>query len=80
MKKQNFLFFLILFFIGCSSDPVDQFLNEYENVVEVWESKANSSTISLSDMNELNQAILKFSEKAEELKRAKDFSSDQLKS
>lgn len=79
MKKQNFLIFLILFFIGCSSDPVDKFLNEYEKVVEKWESKANSSTISLSDINELNQASLKFSEKAQELKRAKDFSPDQLK-
>ncbi|MGQ9847438.1 MAG: hypothetical protein ACUVQP_08070, partial [Bacteroidales bacterium] len=79
MKKQNFLFFLILIFMGCSSDPVDEFLNEYENVVETWESKANNKTISFADLNDLNQANLKFLERADELKRANDFSSSQMK-
>lgn len=70
---------LILVLWGCSTDPVDQFLDEYENVVETWESKADNSAISVSDINELNQASLKFSEKADELKKANEFSSSQLK-
>lgn len=80
MKKIYFITIVFLFaLIGCSSDPVDEYLNEYENVVEQWESKANNSTITLNDINELNQASLKFSEKAEELKKAHEFSSNQLK-
>lgn len=70
---------LILVLWGCSTDPVDKLLNEYENVVETWESKANSSNISFSDINELSQASIKFSEKAAELKKANEFSSSQLK-
>lgn len=74
MKKILLLLSAFLFIlIGCSNDPVDEFLNEYENVVEKWESKANNGTISLSDINELNQASLKFSEKAEELKKLTNF-------
>lgn len=79
--KKNILMISVFFFglVGCSSDPVDEYLNEYESVVEQWEAKASSSTISFSDINELNQASLKFSEKAEELKKADKFSSGQLK-
>lgn len=79
MKKVLLIISVFVFvLVGCSIDPVDEYLNEYENAVEEWESKANSSTITLTDLNELNQATLKFSEKLNELKKAEDFSSDQL--
>ncbi|MEM4261101.1 MAG: hypothetical protein QXG00_07705 [Candidatus Woesearchaeota archaeon] len=79
MKKITVVTVIFIFgFIGCSSNPIDEFLDEYENVVEKWESKANSSTITFNDINELNQATLKFSEKAEELKETYEFSSNQL--
>lgn len=80
MKKLFLITSVFLFgLVGCSSNPVDEYLNELENVVEQWESKANSSTITLTDINKLNQATLKFSEKAEELKKAHEFSSSQMK-
>lgn len=77
--KYSLLVSTLFIFLACSSNPVDQFLDEYENVVKQWESKANRGNISLTDINDLNQASLRLSEKANELKNANEFSSAQLK-
>lgn len=64
MEKITVVTVIFIFgFIGCSSDPVDELLDQYGNVVEKWEFIANRSTITFDDFIELDETILKLSEK-----------------
>lgn len=68
-------------FIGCSGsqNSVDAFLTQFEGTIKSWESKASSGKLSLDDMNELNKLTIDLSAKAEKLKTADKWSTEQLK-
>lgn len=67
---------LLLAGCGGSRNPVDQFLDQYEEIVKEWESKGSS--LSLDDLNELNKADIDFAEKAKNLQTADQGSSEQM--
>lgn len=66
--------------VGCggSRNPVDQFLDHYEEIVKKWESKS-SGTLSLDDINEMNKLNIDFADKLKQLQTGDKWSSAQHK-
>lgn len=62
---------------SCSQkDPVDNFLDEYEEVVTKWEKSGKS--LSLVEISEISSQQIKLGEKANELKQGNKWSDAQL--
>ncbi len=70
-------FCLVLAGCGGSRNPVDKFLDQYEENVSAWKNKG--SKISIDDINEINKANIDFAKSAKELQAAGQWSDSQLK-
>lgn len=79
MKKQNLLYLLILFLLGCSSDPIDQFLDKYEEAVVKWEKLSNSGSISVDEISEMSKDNIELSSAGEKLKSGSEWTDSQKK-
>ena len=68
-KALLFLTVLLTVHLGCNNkNKVDNFLDEYENVVVKWEQKAKKGNLTFQDFSEINAETLKLAEKEEQLK------------
>lgn len=82
MIKRNIpisiLILLILFSCGTSgSKKVDNFLDEYEQVVEKWEAAIADGDFTAEDSDEMNKTIQDMEESAQELKKVTKWSPKQ---
>lgn len=80
--KISSILLIILFLINCGtsdSKKVDNFLNEYEKVVEKWETKIADGEFSEEDADDMNATIENMEQSAEELKKVTKWSPAQQK-
>lgn len=52
---------------GSSSDPAEHFLDQYEEVVDQWDAKAKSGSLSMSDVGDLTLATTDFTQRLNEM-------------
>ena len=74
---------LSIILISCgensSNSKVDDFLNEYEKAVKIWEKKAGSKSFTMNDINEMNKSNMDLMAKSSQLQGTEQWSSEQLK-
>ena len=66
--------------IGCAtsdSKKVDNFLDDYEKVVEKWETKIADGNFSEDDADEMNKTIESMEDNAQDLKKVTKWSKSQ---
>ena len=77
---QSAILSLLIVFMSCStsgSKKVDNFLDEYEQVVEKWEAAIADGEFTEDDSDEMNKTIQDMEESAEELKKVTKWSQKQ---
>jgi len=89
MQTQSFtvkiisVLMLSIILISCgensSNSKVDDFLNEYEKAVKIWEKKAGSKSFTMNDINEMNKSNMDLMAKSSQLQGTEQWSSEQLK-
>jgi len=62
---------------GGGSSKVDEFLDSYESSIEGFEDMANKGSVSLSDINKMNQNSLELTEQVNDLKEAEEWTDSQ---
>ncbi len=62
---------------GGGSSKVDEFLDSYESSIEGFEDMANKGSVSLSDINKMNQNSLELTEQVNDLKVAEEWTDSQ---
>lgn len=80
LLRTSSIILIILFLINCGtsdSKKVDNFLNEYEKVVEKWEAKIADGEFSEADADDMNATIEDMEQSAEELKQVTKWSTAQ---
>lgn len=71
---------LLIFLIGCGSSEskkVDNFLDDYENIVVKWEKAIEDGEFDENDADEMNKTIELMEQDAQELKKVTKWSSAQ---
>jgi hypothetical protein len=76
----SFCILILLILFSCSSPGsknVDKFLDEYEQVVEKWETAIADGDFTTEDSDEMNKTIKDMEESAQELKKVTNWSQEQ---
>lgn len=70
---------LVILMISCgkSNQQVDNFLDDYEKVVEKWEASIADGEFTDEDSDEMNKIIEKMEDKAKELQNVKKWNKQQ---
>ncbi len=80
--KNIIIFSLAIIFISCSKSgnvKVYKFLDKYEEVVNVWANKSESSSgLTFADLNEMNKLNMELASEANTLKGTETWTPEQL--